>query len=138
MSVTVRLSSCGARHGLLIPRLSLLYLDAGMQCDSSRRFVELLYPPPPHPHRPCGHLQSRIHWMSTFGERFGGPSAAEALLKGKGVSLILKSIQVNFRRPVTHPDTVSLSLMICTSYLASSSPWSLARCGAQTASARLD
>ena len=46
--------------------------------------------------------------MSTFGERFGGPSAAEALLKGKGVSLILKSIQVNFRRPVTHPDTVSL------------------------------
>ncbi|KAL1692770.1 HotDog domain-containing protein [Schizophyllum commune] len=49
---------------------------------------------------------SRIHWMSTFGERFGGPSAAEALLKGKGVSLILKSIQVNFRRPVTHPDTL--------------------------------
>ena len=58
--------------------------------------------------------------MSTFGERFGGPSAAEALLKGKGVSLILKSIQVNFRRPVTHPDTVSFSLVMCTSYLASS------------------
>ncbi|KAL1739861.1 HotDog domain-containing protein [Schizophyllum fasciatum] len=49
---------------------------------------------------------SRIHWMTTFGARFGGPSAAEALLKGKGVSLILKSIQVNFRRPVTHPDTL--------------------------------
>ncbi|KAF9256522.1 hypothetical protein L218DRAFT_966307 [Marasmius fiardii PR-910] len=52
---------------------------------------------------------SRIHWMSHLGNRLGGPKRAEALLKGKGISLILKSIQVNFRRPVTYPDTLLLS-----------------------------
>ncbi|KAF9016182.1 hypothetical protein BDZ89DRAFT_1022942, partial [Hymenopellis radicata] len=35
----------------------------------------------------------------------GGASAADSLIRGQGVSLILKSIQVQFRRPVTYPDT---------------------------------
>ncbi|KIY65786.1 Thioesterase/thiol ester dehydrase-isomerase [Cylindrobasidium torrendii FP15055 ss-10] len=52
---------------------------------------------------------SRIHWMRYLGHRLGGPDAADALLKGKGVSLILKSIQVKFRRPVTFPDTLLLA-----------------------------
>jgi hypothetical protein len=29
------------------------------------------------------------------------------MLRGKGVSLILKSISVDYKRPVTYPDTVS-------------------------------
>ncbi|KAK1230726.1 hypothetical protein PQX77_006176 [Marasmius sp. AFHP31] len=47
--------------------------------------------------------------MTHLGNRLGGPTRADALLKGKGVSLILKSIQVNYRRPVTYPDTLLLS-----------------------------
>ncbi|KAL0570787.1 hypothetical protein V5O48_011171 [Marasmius crinis-equi] len=54
-------------------------------------------------------IQSRIHWMTHLGNRLGGPKRADALLKGKGISLILKSIQVNYRRPVTYPDTLLLS-----------------------------
>ncbi|EEB98942.1 hypothetical protein MPER_01462, partial [Moniliophthora perniciosa FA553] len=50
-------------------------------------------------------IQSRIHWMTHLGHRLGGPAKAQALLKGQGVSLILKSIEVKFRRPVTYPDT---------------------------------
>jgi len=48
----------------------------------------------------------RIKWMTVLGHKIGGPSAAEALLKGKGIALILKSIEVKFRRPVTFPDTL--------------------------------
>ncbi|KAG6832777.1 hypothetical protein H0H87_000430 [Tephrocybe sp. NHM501043] len=42
----------------------------------------------------------------SFGRELGGESRAEAMIKGKGVSLILKSIDVRFRRPVTFPDTL--------------------------------
>lgn len=56
--------------------------------------------------------QGRIKWMSVLGHKIGGPSAVEALLKGKGIALILKSIEVRFRRPVTYPDTVALVLFI--------------------------
>ncbi|KAG7094331.1 hypothetical protein E1B28_007930 [Marasmius oreades] len=52
---------------------------------------------------------SRIRWMTHLGNRLGGPQRADSLLKGKGISLILKSIQVNYRRPVTYPDTLLLS-----------------------------
>ncbi|ESK90120.1 thioesterase superfamily protein [Moniliophthora roreri MCA 2997] len=52
---------------------------------------------------------SRTHWMSHLGHRLGGPAKAQALLKGQGVSLILKSIEVKFRRPVTYPDTLLIS-----------------------------
>ncbi|KAF9068414.1 hypothetical protein BDP27DRAFT_1364136 [Rhodocollybia butyracea] len=52
---------------------------------------------------------SRIHWMVHLGQRLGGPSKAEALLKGKGISLIIKSLNINYRRPVTYPDTLLIS-----------------------------
>ncbi|CAA7265179.1 unnamed protein product [Cyclocybe aegerita] len=49
---------------------------------------------------------ARIKWMMSLGEELGGPTRAEAMIKGNGVSLILKSIDVQFRRPVTFPDTL--------------------------------
>jgi len=44
--------------------------------------------------------------MMALGEEIGGESKARAMLNGQGVSLILKSFEINFRRPVTFPDTV--------------------------------
>ncbi|KAF8075214.1 Thioesterase/thiol ester dehydrase-isomerase [Lyophyllum atratum] len=49
---------------------------------------------------------SRIKWMMSLGHELGGPPKAEAMIKGQGISLILKSIDVRFRRPVTYPDTL--------------------------------
>ncbi|GLB41567.1 putative thioesterase-like superfamily protein [Lyophyllum shimeji] len=49
---------------------------------------------------------SRIKWMMSLGHELGGPSKAEAMIRGQGISLILKSIDVRFRRPVTYPDTL--------------------------------
>lgn len=46
--------------------------------------------------------------MRQLGLKVGGPENADALLRGKGVSLIVKSINVQFRRPVRYPDTVSI------------------------------
>jgi hypothetical protein len=51
---------------------------------------------------------SRIGWMRHVGNLIGGSAKAEGFIRGKGVSLILKSIKVDFRRPVTYPDTVRL------------------------------
>jgi len=42
----------------------------------------------------------------SLGMELGGRDKAEAMVKGKGISLILKSIEVRFRRPVTYPDTL--------------------------------
>lgn len=57
--------------------------------------------------------------MMSLGEELGGPSKAQAMIKAQGISLILKSIDVQFRRPVTYPDTVRtlLSLFVFTSDL---------------------
>lgn len=49
---------------------------------------------------------SRIKWMASLAEEMGGAQKVEDMLKGRGVSLILKSIEVQFRRPVTYPDTL--------------------------------
>jgi hypothetical protein len=49
-----------------------------------------------------------MKWMMALGEELGGPSKAQAMLDGIGVSLILKSIEINFRRPVTYPDNVCI------------------------------
>lgn len=38
----------------------------------------------------------------------GGPNAAVGMLAGKGIGLILKSIAVTFKSPVTYPDTVCI------------------------------
>ncbi|KAI9062748.1 Thioesterase/thiol ester dehydrase-isomerase [Trametes sanguinea] len=48
----------------------------------------------------------RIHWMRSLGHEIGGPAKAEAMIKGKGVSLILKSISLDYKRPVVYPDTL--------------------------------
>lgn len=51
---------------------------------------------------------SRIRWISSIGEELGGQAQAYAFLRARGISFILKSIQVNYRKPVQYPDTVSL------------------------------
>jgi len=43
----------------------------------------------------------------SLGNAMGGPEKAQAMSKGQGVSLILKSLSINFKRPVTYPDRVS-------------------------------
>ncbi|KAF8549381.1 hypothetical protein OG21DRAFT_1470074 [Imleria badia] len=48
----------------------------------------------------------RMQWVIGVGNILGGKERAQAMLAGQGVSLILKSINVNFRRPVTFPDTL--------------------------------
>ncbi|KAF8634605.1 hypothetical protein AX15_000811 [Amanita polypyramis BW_CC] len=49
---------------------------------------------------------SRIKWLMSLGEELGGPQKAQDMIKGKGISFVLKSIAVQFRRPVTFPDTL--------------------------------
>ncbi|OAX37106.1 hypothetical protein K503DRAFT_801505 [Rhizopogon vinicolor AM-OR11-026] len=48
----------------------------------------------------------RMMWVMAFGKALGGEERVKAMLAGQGVSIILKSITVNFRRPVTFPDTL--------------------------------
>lgn len=45
-------------------------------------------------------------WINAVGNTLGGPEKANDMLSAKGVSFILKSIEVKFRRPVRFPDTV--------------------------------
>ena len=45
--------------------------------------------------------------MMKLGNELGGPEKAQAMVKGQGVSLILKSLSIRFKLPVTYPDTVS-------------------------------
>ncbi|KAI8996486.1 Thioesterase/thiol ester dehydrase-isomerase [Trametes punicea] len=52
---------------------------------------------------------SHVRLMSAIGQEFGGPAKAEAMIKGKGVSLILKSISVDYKRPVVYPDTLLIA-----------------------------
>ena len=42
-----------------------------------------------------------------MGDELGGPSRGKAMMNGQGISLILKSMELRFRSPVTYPDTVS-------------------------------
>ena len=44
--------------------------------------------------------------MVNLAREVGGPEAAANLLAGKGIGIILKSISVDFKRPVVYPDTV--------------------------------
>jgi acyl dehydratase len=46
--------------------------------------------------------------MMHLAEAAGGPNAAADMVSGRGIGLILKSIAVNFKRPVLYPDTVRL------------------------------
>jgi len=49
---------------------------------------------------------ARIKWILSIGHELGGPAKAESMLKGKGVGFIVKYIDVNYKRPVTYPDTL--------------------------------
>jgi len=52
---------------------------------------------------------SRIRWISSIGEELGGQAQADAFLRARGISFILKSIEVNFRKPVQYPDTLLIA-----------------------------
>jgi acyl-CoA thioesterase FadM len=52
-------------------------------------------------------------WLMAFGKALGGEERVKEMLAGQGISLILKSMNVNFRRPVTFPDTVSFFAALC-------------------------
>ena len=66
-----------------------------------------------------------------LGNAMGGPEKARAMSKGQGVSLILKSLSIKFKRPVTYPDTVSTSVihwffpnwLICSQLLIAHKPY---------------
>ncbi|OCH96302.1 Thioesterase/thiol ester dehydrase-isomerase [Obba rivulosa] len=49
---------------------------------------------------------SRIKWMRALAREIGGPQRENAILRAQGVGLILKSISVDYKRPVTYPDTL--------------------------------
>ncbi|EGN97007.1 hypothetical protein SERLA73DRAFT_185281 [Serpula lacrymans var. lacrymans S7.3] len=51
----------------------------------------------------------RMEWIMSIGNDLGGPTKVQAMLKAQGISFILKSISVNFRRPVTYPDTLLIA-----------------------------
>jgi hypothetical protein len=60
--------------------------------------------------------------MVSLGNELGGHAKAEDMIKGRGVSLIMKSTEIQFRRPVTFPDTVReasfIGLSICSATVA--------------------
>ncbi|KAG8713978.1 hypothetical protein FRC11_010310 [Ceratobasidium sp. 423] len=49
---------------------------------------------------------SRMHMMYLIGLETDGTKGGKAMLEGHGVSIILKSIDVKFKRPVTYPDNL--------------------------------
>ncbi|KAI0272586.1 HotDog domain-containing protein, partial [Gloeopeniophorella convolvens] len=51
----------------------------------------------------------RMRWITSIGHELGGPERVDALLCARGISFILKSIEVNFRRPVQYPDTLLIA-----------------------------
>ncbi|KAF8329375.1 Thioesterase/thiol ester dehydrase-isomerase [Cantharellus anzutake] len=52
---------------------------------------------------------ARIRFMECMATSAGGDARKVALLAGQGVGLILKSVTVDFKRPVVYPDTLILS-----------------------------
>ncbi|CCM02657.1 uncharacterized protein FIBRA_04761 [Fibroporia radiculosa] len=49
---------------------------------------------------------SRMQWIVSLAHELGGESRANNMLTGKGVSLIIKSVSADFKRPVVYPDTL--------------------------------
>ena len=49
---------------------------------------------------------SRIEWMVSLAQEIGGPQRVADMLAGRGISLILKSISIDYKRPVVYPDTL--------------------------------
>ncbi|KAG2123477.1 Thioesterase/thiol ester dehydrase-isomerase [Suillus clintonianus] len=57
----------------------------------------------------------RTMWLVALGKALGGEERVKAMLAGQGVSFILKSANINFRRPVTFPDTLLIGHKLITS-----------------------
>jgi len=51
----------------------------------------------------------RMKWAASIGEEVGGSSQGKDMMLGKGISLILKSIDIKFKKPVTYPDTLLIA-----------------------------
>lgn len=51
----------------------------------------------------------RMRWLHEVALEVGGEQGARDLLQGKGISLILKKIDLDFKRPVTYPDTLLIA-----------------------------
>lgn len=47
-----------------------------------------------------------MQWMTSVGNEIGGPGIVDDIMRARGIGIILKSISVRYRRPVTYPDTV--------------------------------
>jgi len=56
-------------------------------------------------------------WLIALGKALGGEDRVKAMLAGQGISLILKSMNINFRRPVTFPDTASFLVLFYSSII---------------------
>ncbi|KZS99723.1 Thioesterase/thiol ester dehydrase-isomerase [Laetiporus sulphureus 93-53] len=52
---------------------------------------------------------SRIEWMVSLGKEIGGASRADDMLAGRGISLILKTISIDYKRPVVYPDMLLIA-----------------------------
>jgi acyl-CoA thioesterase FadM len=52
-------------------------------------------------------------------DELGGTARVQEIMKGQGVSFILKSISVQYKRPVTFPDTVRFTFHMYTHLLTS-------------------
>ncbi|EJT96603.1 Thioesterase/thiol ester dehydrase-isomerase [Dacryopinax primogenitus] len=51
----------------------------------------------------------RMRLTQRLGEQIGGTKLARDMMEARGVSIILKSIDVKFKRPVTYPDTLLIA-----------------------------
>ncbi|KZP04890.1 hypothetical protein FIBSPDRAFT_940765 [Athelia psychrophila] len=51
----------------------------------------------------------RMQWLVSVAHEIGGARAVEDMLRARGVGVILKSISVRYRRPVTYPDTLLIA-----------------------------
>lgn len=51
----------------------------------------------------------RMRWLQDLAIEAGGEQTAENLFKGRGISLILKKIDLDFKRPVNFPDTLLIA-----------------------------
>jgi len=47
--------------------------------------------------------------MEQLANKVGGEECRKAIISGLGIGLILKSLTINYRRPVVYPDTLLLS-----------------------------
>ncbi|GJJ11184.1 hypothetical protein Clacol_005416 [Clathrus columnatus] len=52
---------------------------------------------------------SRLQWVTRLYQGVGGPTASNDFLATRGIALILKSLSIDYKRPITYPDTVLIA-----------------------------